>query len=54
MNWIDITWPIGHFLLLWCGYKRFTLRRRRHWWTAPWYERGEGLMPYRVALRYLK
>ena len=47
---LNLTWPLGHFVLLHRGWLVFTLRRRRHWWNMPWYTRGIGLAPYRVAI----
>lgn len=51
-NWVrNLTWPVGHFVLLCRGWRPFTMRRRRHWWYLPWYEQGNLLMPYTDALK---
>jgi len=37
---INLTWPIGHFVLLKNDWVVCTVLKRRRWWSIPLYEKG--------------
>ena len=45
-------WPIGNAYLAKHGFVKFTARKKKRWWTPPWYDTPGGfLVSYKSACR---
>lgn len=45
LQWL--TFPLGHILWMYLGWRIFRMRKRKRWYYLPWYERGENCLELR-------